>query len=184
MRHRIRSAVLVVVVLAVQLLDGAAGFSTAPFRALAVPSRDPGVSMWPPGTSVVLRWPARKARARAGRLGRVMCGARSMASDASMADEVRTAFAAGVVQLNQKEDMSIALADFITKTTDAFATGMRSRLCPAQRSTRNHAHVRNRPDRIAAPNQLSGARLEPHFRRPCAGRPRPPRPPPCSHLPM
>ena len=175
MRHS--SAVLVVVVLTAQLLDGAAGFSTAPFR--AVPSHYRFVCFLP---SLVLRWPARKARA--GRVGGVLCGARSMAGDASMADEVRTAFAAGVVQLNQKEDMSIALADFITKTTDAFATGMRSRLCPAQRSTHDHAHVRNRPDRIAAPNQLSGARLEPHFRRPCAGRPRPPRPPPCSHLPM
>ncbi len=144
MRHRIHSALLVVVVLAAQLLDGAAGFSSAP-RVPAVPSRARDASTWHPVTSLVLLWPARQARARAGRVGGLLCGARSMAEDASMVDEVRTAFAAGVVQLNQKEDMSVALADFITKTTDAFATGMRSRLCPAQRSTRDHAHVRNRP---------------------------------------
>ena len=51
-----------------------------------------------------------------------------MAAGADVVDEVRDAFAAGVVQLNQKADMKTALSGVIDKTSDAFAAGMRSRV--------------------------------------------------------
>lgn len=90
------------------LLHSATGFSPAALRVPAVPHARAACP-----TPRALRATPLSAR---------------MAAGADVVDEVRDAFAAGVVQLNQKADMKTALSGVIDKTSDAFAAGMRSRV--------------------------------------------------------